>query len=215
MVKAPVKASPGIRNNQPHHTAYQQQYPTPSVFVKVQHIDMGNNDTPSTSTGITNVSVIAVPTTSRATTASAAPVPTHNITKINQPQPTQTAPPPSVHVAPPPPPRLALHHVDLNAFKIDLNAKREDWREWDVRFHPMGAPMQMQHGPGPWPIVDPVFHFGPGFEHQHYCPTHSQGPQPHEHVVFFHVNAGVSVTFQIAGNREVIRGKFHFILYFI
>lgn len=181
MVKAPVKASPGIRNIQPHHTAYQQQYPTPSVFVKVQRIDMGN-DTPSTSTGITNVSVIAVPTTNRVTTTSAAPVSTH---KINQPQPTQTALP-SVHVAPPPPPRLALHHI-----------------------HPIGAPMPIQHGPGTWPIVDPVFHFGPGFEHQHYCPTHSQGPQPHEHVVFFHVNAGVSVTFQIAGNREVIRGKFH------
>lgn len=191
MVKAPVKASPGIRNIQPH-TAYQQQYPTPSVFIKVQHIDM-NNDTPSTSTGITNVSVVAVPTTSRVATTSATPLwreggtfetcvetrrDFREVTKINQPQPT--------HVAPPPPPRLALHHI-----------------------HPMGAPMQMQHGPGPWPIVDPVFHFGPGFEHQHYCPTHSQGPQPHEHVVFFHVNAGVSVTFQIAGNREVIRGKFH------
>lgn len=62
-----------------------------------------------------------------------------------------------------------------------------------------------------WPIVDPVFHFGPGFEHQHYCPTHSQGPQPaHEHVVFFHVNMGVSVTFQINGNREIIRGKWFF-----
>lgn len=69
---------------------------------------------------------------------------------------------------------------------------------------------------GPWPIVEPVFHFGPGFEIQTrpYCPTHSQGPQPHEHVVFFHVNPGVSVTFQIAGNREVIRGEFLIIFFF-
>lgn len=68
---------------------------------------------------------------------------------------------------------------------------------------------------GPWPIVEPVFHFGPGFEIQTrpYCPTHSQGPQPHEHVVFFHVNPGVSVTFQIAGNREVIRGEFLIIFF--
>lgn len=75
--------------------------------------------------------------------------------------------------------------------------------------HTIGPPTTCQTGVGPqWPIVDPVFHFGPGFEHQHYCPTHSQGPQPHEHVVFFHVNPGVSVTFQISGNREIIRGKF-------
>lgn len=73
--------------------------------------------------------------------------------------------------------------------------------------HTIGPPTQCQTGPQ-WPIVDPVFHFGPGFEHQHYCPTHSQGPQPHEHVVFFHVNPGVSVTFQISGNREIIRGKY-------
>lgn len=71
----------------------------------------------------------------------------------------------------------------------------------------LSAPIAIQANPNPWPIVEPVFHFGPGFEHQHYCPTHSQGPQPHEYVVFFHVNAGVSVTFQISGNREVIRGK--------
>lgn len=70
---------------------------------------------------------------------------------------------------------------------------------------------------GPWPIVEPVFHFGPGFEIQTrpYCPTHSQGPQPHEHVVFFHVNPGVSVTFQIGGNREVIRGEFFFFFFLI
>lgn len=65
---------------------------------------------------------------------------------------------------------------------------------------------QIPHGQ--WPVVDPVFHFGPGFEHQHYCPTHSQGPQPNEHVVFFHVNVGVSVTFLIGGNQEIIRGEF-------
>lgn len=160
MVKAPSKiVSPSITSNlqlqqQPYH---QQLYQASPLFVKVQHLEMGN-ETPSTSTGaITNVSVIAVPTTSRMT--SSAPVP-------------------------------ALQYAPL-------------------------------HAPGSWP-VDPVFHFGPGFEHidisggsaRHYCPTHSQNPQPHEHVVFFHVNAGVSVTFQfqIAGNREVIRGEFfHFI----
>lgn len=73
-------------------------------------------------------------------------------------------------------------------------------------FHQIATSV-MQPGVNQWPLVDPVFHFGPGFEHQHYCPTHSQGPQPQEHVVFFHINPGVSVTFQIGGNREIIRGK--------
>lgn len=81
------------------------------------------------------------------------------------------------------------------------------------RFDFVAAPITIQANPNPWPIVEPVFHFGPGFEHQHYCPTHSQGPQPHEYIVFFHVNAGVSVTFQIGGNREVIRGKNGFSLF--
>lgn len=56
-----------------------------------------------------------------------------------------------------------------------------------------------------WPIVEPVFHFGPGFEphSRPYCPAH---PQPSEHVVLFHVSPGVSVTFQIGNTREIIRG---------
>lgn len=55
-----------------------------------------------------------------------------------------------------------------------------------------------------WPIVEPVFHFGPGFEPQTrpYCPAHT----PSEHVVLFHVSPGVSVTFQIGNSREIIRG---------
>lgn len=77
-----------------------------------------------------------------------------------------------------------------------------------AHMHPIGPGCPAAGPPPQWPIVDPVFHFGPGFEHQHYCPTHSQGPQPHEHVVFFHVNLGVSVTFQIGGKRDIIRGMY-------
>ncbi|XP_062549299.1 fibronectin type-III domain-containing protein 3a-like isoform X1 [Armigeres subalbatus] len=56
-----------------------------------------------------------------------------------------------------------------------------------------------------WPIVEPVFHFGPGFEphSRPYCAAHTQ---PSEHVVLFHVSMGVSVTFQIGNNREIVRG---------
>lgn len=69
-----------------------------------------------------------------------------------------------------------------------------------------GGPAAAAAAPAGWQLVDSVFHFGPGFEPQPYCPKHSQGPQP-GHVVYFHVNPGVSVTFQVAGNREVVRGK--------
>lgn len=93
--------------------------------------------------------------------------------------------------------------------------------------HPPRIPHHFHHlppfpvpppgGGNPWPIVEPVFHFGPGFEPQTrpYCPTHSQGQHPSEHVVLFHVNPGVSVTFQVAGNREVVRGKSEFFFLFV
>ncbi|XP_058168257.1 fibronectin type-III domain-containing protein 3A [Anopheles ziemanni] len=56
-----------------------------------------------------------------------------------------------------------------------------------------------------WPVVEPVFHFGSGFELETrpYCPRHTPSL---DHVVLFHVRPGVAVTFQIAGNRETIRG---------
>lgn len=58
-----------------------------------------------------------------------------------------------------------------------------------------------------WPMVKPVFHFGPGFElHQSYCPTHSQAG-PSEHIVLFHLLPGVAVSFQIGGALKIIRGE--------
>lgn len=137
------------------------------------------NEVPSTSGIHNSVTVLAVPVSNRITTT--APTLITKMTSTTQQQVQTTVhPQPSIHIAAP---RLALHPL-----------------------HPLG-PIAIQANPNSWPIVEPVFHFGPGFEHQRYCPTHSQGPQPHEYVVFFHVNAGVSITFQIAGNREVIRGK--------
>jgi hypothetical protein len=66
-----------------------------------------------------------------------------------------------------------------------------------------------------WPIVEPIFHFGPGFElHQTYCPTHSQSA-PSEHVVLFHLLPGVAVSFQIGGSRKIIRGESIFSIYFL
>lgn len=61
------------------------------------------------------------------------------------------------------------------------------------------------HQATPWPVVEPAFHFGPGFEiHQSYCPTHSHTDQ---HIVLFHLSPGVAVSFQIAGGHKIIQGK--------
>ena len=43
-----------------------------------------------------------------------------------------------------------------------------------------------------------TFHFGPGFEPQ---------TSPHQHVVYFHVNPGVTVSFQMGDTVQVIKGK--------
>lgn len=202
---------------QPAYKKVYHQFITPyEVYFKLQPIQMANDLSTSgasssattavaatATSGVTHstpISIMAIPnvatvatssvtvpavpaTTSRQTTSTVAPTIKNNSSSKQQLQhSTHSQQQPSIHIAPPPP-RLALHHL-----------------------HPL-APIAIQANPNPWPIVEPVFHFGPGFDHQHYCPTHSQGPQPHEYVVFFHVNAGVSVTFQISGNREVIRGK--------
>lgn len=49
------------------------------------------------------------------------------------------------------------------------------------------------------PTASPAtFHFGPGFEPQ---------TSPQQHVVYFHVNPGVTVSFQTGDNVQVIKGK--------
>jgi hypothetical protein len=64
------------------------------------------------------------------------------------------------------------------------------------------APPQVSN----WPVVEPAFHFGPGFEiHQSYCPTHSHNDQ---HLVLFHIMPGVAVSFLIAGTHKIIQGEY-------
>ena len=59
-----------------------------------------------------------------------------------------------------------------------------------------------------WPLVEPVFHF-PGFDlHQSYCPTHSHAT---DHIVMFHLQQGIAVTFTINGRRKIVQGKCLFI----
>lgn len=63
-----------------------------------------------------------------------------------------------------------------------------------------------------WPVVEPAFHFGPGFEiHQSYCPTHSR-PHADQHIVMFYLSPGVAASFQIAGGHKILQGEsqFHF-----
>ncbi|KAG5900609.1 hypothetical protein JTB14_017461 [Gonioctena quinquepunctata] len=58
------------------------------------------------------------------------------------------------------------------------------------------------------------FYFGPGFEPQQQIPGGGYGPGPsqgrgNEYVVFFHVNPGVTISFQMGENLEILRGKRH------
>lgn len=67
--------------------------------------------------------------------------------------------------------------------------------------------VQLTAHQGPWPVVEPAFHFGPGFEiHQSYCPTHSH-THADQHIVLFHLSPGVAVSFQIAGGHKIIQGE--------
>lgn len=67
--------------------------------------------------------------------------------------------------------------------------------------------------PTVWPVVEPAFHFGPGFEiHQSYCPTHSR-PHADQHVVMFYLSPGVAASFQIAGGHKILQGESLFHLF--
>lgn len=64
-----------------------------------------------------------------------------------------------------------------------------------------------------WPVVEPAFHFGPGFEiHQSYCPTHSR-PHADQHIVMFYLYPGVAASFQIAGGHKILQGESIFHLF--
>ncbi|CAH1975593.1 unnamed protein product [Acanthoscelides obtectus] len=62
----------------------------------------------------------------------------------------------------------------------------------------------MQNGASP-----AKFYFGPGFEPQQqgsFGPGPSQN-QGNEYIVFFHVNPGVTISFQMGENLEILRGE--------
>lgn len=68
--------------------------------------------------------------------------------------------------------------------------------------------------PPVWPVVEPAFHFGPGFEvHQSYCPTHSR-PHADQHIVMFYLSAGVAASFQNSSGHKIIQGESQFLLFF-
>lgn len=147
-------------------------------------------------TSTTNTAIAVVAPTARPTQHSINPTMVAKSQLQSPQQQQQQAPPPPPPQQPPPQPQPQTNTVFVSTGRAFPHH----------HIHSIG-PAQVPPGAGQWPMVEPVFHFGPGFEKQNYCPTHSQGPQPPEHVVFFHVSPGVSVTFQIAGNREIIRGK--------
>lgn len=62
------------------------------------------------------------------------------------------------------------------------------------------------------------FYFGPGFEPQQQIAGGGYGPGPsqnqgNEYVVFFHVNPGVTISFQMGDNLEILRGELFSKLY--
>lgn len=97
--------------------------------------------------------------------------------------------------------------------KISSNAQRNSATPLVYHALPIQIPATAataQTAVGTWPLVEPVFHFGPGFEPRQITPIHSANASQNnsEHVVLFHVSPGVSVTFQIGGGKhEVVRGK--------
>lgn len=73
----------------------------------------------------------------------------------------------------------------------------------------VSAPANLSQPPpqGPWPVVEPAFHFGPGFEiHQSYCPTHSR-PHADQHIVMFYLYPGVAASFQMATGDKILQGE--------
>jgi hypothetical protein len=69
------------------------------------------------------------------------------------------------------------------------------------------TPANLSQPPPVWPVVEPAFHFGPGFEiHQSYCPTHSR-PHADQHIVMFYLSPGVAASFQIAGGHKILQGE--------
>jgi hypothetical protein len=73
---------------------------------------------------------------------------------------------------------------------------------------PAATPANLSQPPPVWPVVEPAFHFGPGFEiHQlNYCPTHSR-PHADQHIVMFYLSPGVAASFQIAGGHKILQGE--------
>lgn len=213
-----TSVNPPIVSIEPH-----QAIP-PAIHRKAPTLSMAAVPSSSAATVATAVSTMPA-TIVTATAAPAVVIVTPSVAVVAptaRPPPQHTQPPPSTaqhpHVlkgAPPqqlsmkmaPPP--ATTYVAANRTYSQPPPTLQH-QPHPAHMHPIGPGCPAAGPPPQWPIVDPVFHFGPGFEHQHYCPTHSQGPQPHEHVVFFHVNIGVSVTFQIGGKRDIIRGTCYY-----
>lgn len=108
----------------------------------------------------------------------------------------------------PPPPRTmhVQHHIHhIQPVQISTTLSPPPATSATPAGVQIAAPPQVAN----WPVVEPAFHFGPGFEiHQTYCPTHSHNDQ---HLVLFHIMPGVAVSFTIAGGHKIIQGEYQHI----
>jgi hypothetical protein len=60
-----------------------------------------------------------------------------------------------------------------------------------------------------WPVVEPAFNFGPGFDVvPQYCPTHSRPLENPQNLVMFHISPGIAASFQLAGIQKIFQGEY-------
>lgn len=121
-------------------------------------------------------------------------------------------PPCKAHTtAPPPMPRTMhvqhhIHHIQ----PVQISTTLSPPPATQTQPTPLTSVNLSQPPPPPaqvWPVVEPAFHFGPGFEiHQSYCPTHSR-PHADQHIVMFYLSPGVAASFQIAGGHKILQGE--------
>lgn len=126
---------------------------------------------------------------------------------------TTSVAPCKAHMSAPPPPlprtmhvQHHIHHIQPVQISTALSPPPAQ-----NQVNPTGTTTQTSQPPPQvatvWPIVEPAFHFGPGFEiHQSYCPTHSR-PHADQHIVMFYLSPGVAASFQIAGGHKIIQGE--------
>lgn len=173
------------------------------------HSELTTDPTLHTSIGENSVNSVAAPAIAIvAPTARNPSIHSHGIhSSIGSSCKASSAISPQMTSAPPPRTMHVQHHIHhIQPVQLSTTLSPPPGTNTSAGVQIAAAPQQVANSH--WPVVEPAFHFGSGFEiHQTYCPTHSQNDQ---HLVLFHIMPGVAVSFQIAGGHKIIQGEsFH------